>query len=94
MCSQLNCNSEKYIYAVNNLKCPPDSIKVKATQQENACCGIQHSCACATCSDEKEMNEWCKLAGTSFDAALIENGQAIPGKCCDIHICRKKYLIS
>lgn len=33
------------------------------------------------------MIEWCKLAGANFEAVVVQKGESIPGKCCDVHIC-------
>ncbi len=69
-------------------KCPVDSVEVVANKLQRICCGVEKICVCGECDDLKATNKWCKLAGDSFEATLVEKGRHRPGKCCDIHICR------
>ena len=78
LCPTNNCrNNMQHL-----IKCPLDSIEE-----------VLGACVCTECGDVNDMNKWCKQAGENFEATLIEKGQKIPGKCCDLHICRK-YLSS
>jgi len=86
LCSGFDCRRVSMDFVGG--KCPSDSIEVAADEMERNCCGKATTCVCGECGDLNAMNKWCKLAGDSFEATLIEKGQNQPGKCCDIHICR------
>lgn len=88
-CASINCTEEKYRYAVNRADCPSDSLTVRANDLEADCCEISRACVCDECKSEEEVDKWCQLAGNGFKATLLEKGFGTPGKCCDIHICRK-----
>lgn len=77
-----------------NGKCPEDSqIELVTNKNEKECCKYSHICKCKPCLNGKDMNKWCKTTdNVNFKLQLIEKGENIPGKCCDIFICRKIFL--
>ena len=96
-CAGLNCSIEKYSYSSQandeSLKCPDDSSVAQLDENEAKCCNVKNTCACNKCEPKEKMIEWCKLAGNNFEAVLVEKGLGLPGKCCDVHICRKLNFI-
>ena len=92
-CENINCSNEKYKYFKLTDKCPDDSSPVQLDQVEQKCCKVKHTCACNVCESKAKMVEWCKLAGTDFEAILVQKGEDVPGKCCDNHICRNLQFL-
>jgi hypothetical protein len=68
-------------------------VPVSADNIEKECCGggLQYTCACNKCpqSSADEAANKCKLNGKNFESLLIRKGEQVPGKCCDIYLCRK-----
>jgi hypothetical protein len=90
ICKFINCFQEKYTYFSQNSKCPEDSSPVSADNIEKECCNLRYTCVCNKCpqSSEEAFNQ-CKLNGKNFESLLIRKGEQVPGKCCDIYLCRK-----
>jgi hypothetical protein len=93
VCTFINCSEEKFKYYRENLNCPEDSVIKQTDDMEEHCCQLTAKCTCSKC-DKKPTKSWCKMAGGSnFEPVLVKKSENVPGRCCDIYICRK-YLFS
>ena len=93
-CKKFNCTSEIYQYYKENKKCPDDSQEKDIDESEKDCCKVDKKCECQECKPKSEQVDLCKAASQNFEAVLVQKGESLPAKCCDVFICREFLQIN